>query len=574
MEALTSFTPVFQEVLLKTKELLETKGEEPGRQFFLAEMRRIGYKERIKNLYKVQGKGTEFVRFRPNKEQCQFIEDRSGRDIILKSRQIGFTTFACIYAYDRALWDGWRTGIMAHMQESVKVFFDTVKNANEHFKKDWGWFFSPEEAQSNTTRLSWVDSKASITVAFNFQGYTLNFLHISEAAFVQPPSRLTFSIQAVPEEGEIVLESTPNGPGGFYYNVYQDWKRLKGSAPFRGHFFPWFTHYPENKENPKWQKQPGVHWNQEEEELKELYKLEDYHLAWRRFKMAESCENNPEVFEIQYLSDDVSCFLAGKNSVYPRGVLKFQEQFVTEPSFVGSLTTVDKNVEFRKDRKGLLSIWDLPKPNGLYYGGADPSSGLGGDPGCAIVINARTGEQVAELHGFMDPDVFADELWKLGHFYNQCFWCIEANNHGSAVILKLKSQYPNLYKRQNFDSIAKRFSYEVGFLTTNSSKVTITDNHVAACRDGSFKARSASLLSELGTFDQLAGKQGRTIRREARTGCHDDRVIAACLSFEMLRSRPVSEYKELSNPLADMGMIVDPITGFYQASGNSYLGYE
>jgi hypothetical protein len=171
----------------------------------------------------------------------------------------------------------------------------------------------------------------------------------------------------------------------------------------------------------------------------------------------------------------------------------------------------------------------------------------------------------------MDPDLFADELFKLGQYYNQAFWCIEQNNHGHAVILKLKSIYPNLYRRQQFDTITKKLSPVIGFYTTNSEKVAITDNHVAACREGKFKTRSQDLLNEMGTFVQLSSEAGRTLRREARVGCHDDLVIAACLCWEMVRSRPVPDFtNEQFDMLATRGLSIDPDTGFFFPNENSH----
>ena len=564
-------TPKFLALLEELQKVAEVEDSETTCKTFKEKLLEIGWKERILNLYRIRNKLTgEFEQFIPNKEQLKFLEERTGRDVILKCRQIGFTTLSCIYAYDRAIWDRWCTGIMAHKQETVKLIFEIVKHCNDWFKKDWGHLYAPIEESNNTSRLSWEDLKSSITVAFDFQGLTLNFLHGSEVAFING-ERLTNSLQAVPETGEVTLESTPNGRGGFFYDSWQDWKKQSGSSPFRGHFFPWFEHYPEIIE--RWIPEKNHKFTEEELELKQKFKLEDYHLVWRRYKIRESCQGSTEKFDIQYPSDDVSCFLSGDQNVFPRNVLSYQETFVTEPKHIGFLRNENKEIKLIADKKGAIKIWQLPKPDGVYGGGADPSGGYGQDPGCAIIVDYKTGEQVAELHGFFDPDLFADELYKLGHFYNRCFWCIEANNHGAAVILALKSKYPNLYKRQEFDSIIKKVTTQIGFYTTSTSKITITDNAVAACRDGNLRVRSDALLSEMSRFVNVVKKlnDGRivtTMRREALADSHDDRVIAVCLAWEMIRSRPVSFQKEIDSPLSLEGFSIDPDTGFYTPSDN------
>lgn len=563
------FLDAWEEIADKVK---ADESPEVIRETFKKVMLELGPIERIRNLYRVRDKlSGKFTGFIPNNEQLEFLESRTGKDLVLKSRQIGFTTLSCLYAYDRAIWDKWTTGIMAHKQETVKLIFETVKYCNEWFKKDFGHFYPIEEESNNTTRLSWSDLKSSITVAYDFQSLTIRFLHVSEAGFISG-ERLTNSMQAVPENGEIILESTANGRGGFFYDAYQDYKKFSGSSPFKGFFFPWFKHYPEIPE--RWVVGKDTFWTPEEEEMKERFHLEDHHLLWRRYKIKESCQGSVEKFDTQYPSDDVSCFLSGDQNVFPRNVLSYQETFVTEPKHIGYLKVNDKKVELISDKKGAIRIWQLPKPDCVYAGGADPSGGYGADPGCAIIINYKTGEQVAEIHGFFDPDLFADELYKLGQFYNQCFYCIEANNHGSAVLLKLKTKYPNIYRRQQFDSISKKFETQLGFYTTSTSKITITDNAVAALRDGDMKVRSDALLSEMSRFVNVVKKQndGRivtTMRREALPDSHDDRVMALCLAWEMMRSRPITYQKESFNPLMSEGMHVDPLTGFYTPSDDS-----
>lgn len=66
----------------------------------------------------------------------------------------------------------------------------------------------------------------------------------------------------------------------------------------------------------------------------------------------------------------------------------------------------------------------------------------------------------------------------------------------------------------------------------------------------------------MGTFLQLAGKSGKTLRREARGDCHDDMVIANCLAWEMKRSKPSFDKNEQIDYQPE-GMQLDPYTGFY-----------
>lgn len=537
------YTTKFQEVLNKLQELSGSVSEEEAKQFFRDEMLKLGHVERVKNLYRIRDKftGTN-AKFKLNPDQRNFLETQSGRDLILKPRQVGFTTVACVESFDKAMWEGKATGIMAHRQEKVKLIFEIIKTCNECFKEDWGYLYSPTEEANNTTRLSWSDPKGSVTVAFDFQGLTVSRLHVSEAAFIDG-ARLTNSLQAVPDNGEIILESTPNGRGGFFYDAWLDWNKNPSDAPFKGHFYSWFNHYPEDPS--KYAVGEDVILDSEEEGIKEKFKLQNYHIIWRRYKIRESCRGSSEVFEVQYPTDDITCFLANDNSVFNTKIIGYQESFVKEPRFRGRTVINGKRVEFLDDAKGIVKIFKLPEVGNQYAVGADPSSGKGGDPGSICVLDYKSGEQVATVHGFLEPDIFADELYKICQFYNQAHVCVESNNHGEAVILKLKPIYNNFYKRQDFDTTKKKVSYRIGFYTTIQSKLTITDFAVSSLRDGKCIVREKETVDELTTFVNVQRKtsDGRlvaTMSREAAPGCHDDRVMSLCLALEMLRSKPVN----------------------------------
>lgn len=547
--------------------------------FFIAEMKRIGWKERIKWLYRVRDKNGKLIHFKPHTEQLDFINNRKGKDIILKCRQVGYTTLASVYSYDRAIWDDWRCGIMAHRQDTVKKIFDIVKDINDAFKKDWGKLYPLEEDKNNVTRLTWTGVvKGELTVAYEFQGYTLNFLHASEAAFIDG-ARMSNSFQAVPENGEICLESTPNGKGGFFYKTWQNFKNFQDKAPYKGFFVPWFKHYPENIE--RFNYDTGK-LSDKEQELIENYGLKKHHINWRREKIRGDFEGNEDSFDAQYPSDDISCFLSGASSVVPRVTLKYQENFVKPYSHIGFFKLNGKKVEFYNDKNGYIKVWQLPKPGETYAIGCDPTAGGGKDPAAAVVIKYKTGEIVAILHGFLDPDNFSEEIWKLGQFYNQACLCIEENYHGLTVIMKLKNMhYPNLYRREEFDSVTRKMTHKIGFLTTGTTKIVITDNMSMALKLGEIKVTSEEVLTELSTFINVLkkntdGRYVHTNKREAQSDCHDDLVISLALAYEVIRSRPMT--KDNDQYQADHYLKYDPDTGAivgtnsddYQPNQNPY----
>src|SRR3546814_20426280 len=69
------------------------------------------------------------VPFKPNRAQRQLIARLWHRNIILKARQLGFTTLVCIIWLDHALFNAdQRCGIVAQDREAAEVIFrDKVK---------------------------------------------------------------------------------------------------------------------------------------------------------------------------------------------------------------------------------------------------------------------------------------------------------------------------------------------------------------------------------------------------------------------------------------------------------------
>ena len=86
-----------------------------------------------------------------------------------------------------------------------------------------------------------------------------------------------------------------------------------------------------------------------------------------------------------------------------------------------------------------LAIWQVPEHGERYVIGADPAEGNpNSDESSAQVLNARTWDHVATLAGRFEPSVFAEYIDALGRWYHDAPVLPERNNHGHAVILKLR----------------------------------------------------------------------------------------------------------------------------------------
>ena len=85
---------------------------------------------RINTCYQIINKQAEQVPFKLNSQQDKLFEEKHNRNLVLKARQIGSTTFWCLYFLDKAIWQGNQTiGIISHSIESAQSIFRRIRFA-------------------------------------------------------------------------------------------------------------------------------------------------------------------------------------------------------------------------------------------------------------------------------------------------------------------------------------------------------------------------------------------------------------------------------------------------------------
>jgi hypothetical protein len=220
-------------------------------------------------LYRILVKGDDeedsnglIVPFIPNAAQLRLLNNLHYRNIILKARQLGYTTLICILWLDHALFNGnSRCGIIAHDREAAEVIFrDKIK---------FGWDHLPPAlkdafplAACNKSEMLFEHNNSSIRVATSMRSGTIHRLHISEFGKIcaKYPDKaievVTGSIPAVPKTGILVIESTAEGRDGEFYKIttraqaMQQQKKVLTPRDYRFHFSPWFS-APEYRLDPE-----------------------------------------------------------------------------------------------------------------------------------------------------------------------------------------------------------------------------------------------------------------------------------------------------------------------------------
>ena len=204
----------------------------------------------------VKGEGDDdesFVQpFLPNRAQRRFIKRLWHRNLILKARQLGFTTLIAIMWLDHALWNAnQRCGMIAQDRETAEAIFrDKVVFAYDHMPEEIRERFPL--ARASTKELLFAHNNSSMRVATSVRGGTIHRLHVSEfgkicAKFPQKAEEVvTGSFQAVPLSGIIVVESTAEGTDGEFYKMCQraqalvTGKAVLTRSQYRFHFYAWW----------------------------------------------------------------------------------------------------------------------------------------------------------------------------------------------------------------------------------------------------------------------------------------------------------------------------------------------
>jgi hypothetical protein len=177
---------------------------------------------------KVRSKTRGLVPLILNRAQREYSERCGKRNIVLKARQLGVTTYvAARFFIQTVMQPGTLSVQVAHDQESAEEIFKIVHRFWENLPETLrhGVFLT---SRANIRQLAFLhlDSEYRVATAADAEagrGLTIHNLHCSEVA--RWPGDIAETMAslraAVPKDGEIVLESTPNGAGGAFYEEWQ-----------------------------------------------------------------------------------------------------------------------------------------------------------------------------------------------------------------------------------------------------------------------------------------------------------------------------------------------------------------
>ena len=508
----------------------------------------------MENFLKIRNKEAKLIPFKINDAQELFEEEikkcdkekRLKRFIVLKARQMGFSTYSEGFIFHDTTTNTFKNSmIIAHEDKATqnlfnmsKLYYEELPNALKPMIKYSNGkelvFENPTGDPLEKKKNPGLRSKITVATAGTVEvgrSATVHNLHASEVAFFPDATTTMLGLlQCVPDtlNSCVILESTANGVGGYFYDMWQ--KACRGENDFIPLFYPWFTDksYTTPFESEAEKEYFASTLNDYEKALMQNNNLTLEQMKWRRRTIANKCQGDVELFMQEYPSTPEEAFIASGRPVFnTASVRKYLAH--AEDGVRGYLKEEGSNVKFLQDEKGYVEIWQQPKSGEFYVIGGDVAEGkIDGDYSVAQVLDSNC-NVVAMWYGHIDPDLFGYELVKLARYYNDAYLGVEANNHGLTTLKAVQRyDYWNLYFAKIYDRFTDGITQKLGWQTTSKTKPMMIDKLAEFVREFHIGIKSKVTIQELLTY--IIEENGST---NAQQGCHDDTVMSLAIALQV-----------------------------------------
>jgi hypothetical protein len=452
--------------------------------------------------------------------------------LLCKSRRVGGSSFFDALGFCHCLSMPNATGlILAHQAQSSKKLFKIPLGLAACF---------PYKLDCTKTSIIFNNpqgkSELEIATAGSPEagrGYTLSFLHVSEAAFISSDASFLSLLPAVSHNPNsiIVIESTANGkigPGKAFYDLWMN--SVEGKSEFIPIFVGWLED-PTCVRDPMEAADAPV--NDEEQDLIENFGATKAQLAWRRFTLETFCQGYLNKFLQEYPHAWKVSFTSTGSPAFDRSELTACNETKRRPRYRCFIERDGTGgITLRRDNtRGTLAVWQDPVPEHAYYIGADAARGEEyGDFAAFCVWDGTTGEQVARLMDRIPPEVLAFQLDAIGRRYNNAMVNVElTGNLGLESQRRLRDEYfyPNLYGWKGKDdrrtSTNKRVA--IGWETTTRTRDLMLTYFRSGLREGRVIVYDEVLIGQMEQCEMDLG-----FRWTIEKG-HDDLLVASMLAW-------------------------------------------
>lgn len=498
----------------------------------------------LENFVNITTNTGDYIKFKVNDQQKQFIEEMERFNVIAKARQIGFSTMSlalCLWmAMNRP-----RTNYMvvSYKQESSTSLFDKLKMMYDDLPHDK--FKFPKDTQNNRNQLKF-DNGSSITLATAGgkdvgRGTTYEYILLSEFAFYENQDSILLSAEqalAKSKTSKLVIETTSNG-----FNTYQKLfdNAYKENSKYKAFFFPFYSSSyakqfkDDYDEAEAWYKEnnKGKRLTKDDLEQDELYLYEQgatlKQLMWRRWKLLDM---SLQQFYQEFPATPMESFISSGLNVFDQQKIVERSKYIKKPLLYKDIKVSIPDSIAKYIGKSLM-IYELPKQGIKYYAGVDTASGSGGDYSTISILNAE-GEQVLSFYENKIPVYeFAKLLDIIGKFYNYAFLTVERNSFGTPILERLRKEYEymNLYKHKIFNQQLGKKQLQLGYQTTQVTKNIMITDLKEQFELEMILINCQETLDQMQIFVETDGKTGNKKGKDK----HDDCVIAMALAIQGIK---------------------------------------
>lgn len=463
----------------------------------------------IATLLKIDNKRGEIVPFdfRKYPGQLHFHQNKAHRNIILKHRQGGWSSsILADMLMDCITIPQTSAAVVSHETRATQRLLDRVQFYYDSMEPP-----KPDMDASSRSEKRFSELGSSIYIgtagarAFG-RGDTIRKVLLSELAFYEDARAILNALEdAVPMEGELTIECTPNGEDNVFH---EEWvKAREKRSPYKPFFYPWWWtpdyRIPKGSIYALPEDAGDLTFTPEEEELILRHKLDEEQIRWRRWKIAEK----EGLFWQEFPEDELTCFITIGDPVFDPFVLTE----MANGCYDGTL------------HPGGWTYWIPPLEGGSYVIGADSAAGAPGGSYSAAVVMDQQWRVCATFQKRIEPNAFANLLTELGTWYSDqkghpALLAVERNFTGYAV-LGLLERYGNIYYEH--DHLTGRQTTKKGWWTNEQTKEYM-------------RTKTREKLTQVKVFDlnlvrQLRGY--RFIRHRATPQTFDDMAMALMLAI-------------------------------------------
>jgi len=505
-----------------------------------------------KNFIKIIDNNGDSVPFVLNPEQEQFMNEMEKYNLILKGRQIGFTTFS----YNFMLWSALSKPDSSYlmMTHHNKVTQSILRRINKTYKSlphDKYPDLFPKKVISNRDEI-YFENGSRIQVATaggddSISGNTFQLIHLSEMAKYPDSEQEEIIATSIPAlaknpDSKIIIESTALG-----YNTYQEmymkaWRDKE--SVWKAHFYSWlskayssqFKHsFNEAEEwfrlNNKGEYMAKKHLEHDEKELRDKYGASYRQLMYRRYYIHL---NNIDKWNREFPTYPEQAFQTSNVSVFDTNKIVECMQDIVEP--LPTSEVYDEIPEILKPylNKSLF-IYHLPKKGVRMYGGVDVASGTGGktDNSTCSIFDAE-GQQMASFYANDVPVYeYAKVVNAIGRMFNYAFLCVERNSFGTPLLERLRKEhnYQNLLKQKVFNERGTKKKMQLGFQTTNVTKSILISDMKENFELNFINIECIETLEEMKIYQDVNNKLGN----KQGEGLRDDLVISVAMACQAMK---------------------------------------